>query len=91
VTCAPRGDGPFYCEACEAEAIDPAALGFIDNDGWIGTIDGLACSACRRLWSAPGAVEVVTGRVDLAGRTPAGWCFDRLVQLGCDPQWIGRS
>lgn len=79
---------PLYCSACEAAAVDSVALGFIDDAGRVGEIDGFACASCRRIWEAPGAVPMITGRVALGGRPALEVVLERLERLGCDPRPI---
>lgn len=76
----------LYCVECESRAVTPAALGFIDNAGRVGEIDGFACAACRAIWEASGAVPCVTGHVDLGDQTARDFVLNRLEQLGCNPQ-----
>ena len=76
----------LYCQECESLAVTPVALGFIDNAGRIGNIDGFACDACRAIWESPSAAPRVTGYVDLEGQTALDFFLARLERRGCNPQ-----
>lgn len=76
----------WYCVACEVAAVEPTSLGFIGNDGAIGSIDGWACAACLRIWETPGAIPRITGYIDLGGRPAIDVLLERFTQHGCDPR-----
>ena len=80
----------FFCPTCESRAVDAVLLGVIDAAGGVGTLDGFACAACRRIWEAPGAVARIMGRVELGGRPPLDVILERLEQRGCAPRPIGE-
>ena len=76
----------FFCPWCEAKAVSAIPLGFVDDSGQVGTVEGFACASCRNIWEAPGGRVVVTGHVDLGGRPALEVILDQLVRRGCDPR-----
>jgi hypothetical protein len=76
----------LWCPACERRAVEPTPLGFLDNDGRLGTIAGFACARCLYIWAAPDAAPVVTAHVDLGGRSARDVFLEKLAQHGCDPR-----
>ena len=77
---------PLYCPECEAAAVTPCALAFVDHDGRAGEIAGFVCALCGNLWEAPDAVPTIIGAVDLSGRPALDIILERLRALGCDPR-----
>jgi hypothetical protein len=76
----------LFCEACEAPTVNAGSLGFIQDDGTVGRVDGFACRRCHHIWEAPEANSIITGHVDLGGRIAMDWLLTGLQRLGCDPR-----
>jgi hypothetical protein len=77
----------IYCPACEALAAR-AELGYIGNDGMIGTTTGLACAACGYIREDLDAPVIPTGHCITIppGMSAFEWFVLALDRAGCRPR-----
>jgi len=81
----------LYCPFCESPSAKRTDLGYIADDGTMGSIAGIACATCGYIAGEPGAIPVpdATVSVDLLGMTASEWFLTGLRAAGCQPRRRG--